>query len=37
MLKGLYFIRHGLRGVSGKAILMGSEGRGLLPNHSSAS
>ena len=37
MLKGPYFIRHGLRGVSGKAILMGSEGRGLLRNHSIAS
>ena len=37
MLKGPYVIRQGLRGVSGKAILMGSQGRGWLPNHLSAS
>ena len=37
MLEGPYFIRHGLRGMSGKAIFMGSGGRALLPNHSSAS
>ena len=36
MPKGPYFICHVLRGVSGKAILMGSQGRGLLPNQSSA-
>ena len=35
MPKGPYFMRQGLRGVSGKAILMGSQGRGWLPNYSS--
>ena len=37
MLRMPFFFRQVLRGVSGKAILMGSQGRGLLPNHSSAS
>ena len=37
MLEVPYFIRQGLRGVSGKAILMGSQRRGWLPNHWSAS
>ena len=37
MLEVPYFIPQGLRRVGGKAILMGSLGRGWLPNHSSAS
>ena len=36
MLKGPYFIRQGLQGMTGKAILMGTQERGLLRNNSSA-
>ena len=37
MLKGPFFFSPGVAGVSGKAILMGSEEREWLPNHSSVS